>query len=182
MKKVIETPRLIIRELTMDDLEFMVELMSDPRTMRYFPKLYSRKETATLLEAHIFRYQLHGHGLWMLHDKQLNRPVGRLGLVKHSVDHKAEPEIGYILHADFWHKGYATEGAIAAKDYAFNELNYPYVISLIRPVNLPSQAVALRVGMTARRRTMFFNMEHIVFRIDNTNLANGQDLRLHSDC
>lgn len=169
MNVIMETKRLIIREMDMMDLDFMTELMSHPLAMKHFPKLYSRKEVGQIIERQQLRYKLNGHGAWMLIDKETGSPVGDLGLVMQSVEYKAEPEIGYVLHPDHWHKGYATEGVIATRDYAFNTFKYPYVISLIRPVNLPSQAVAKRAGMKATRKVHFFNFEHIVFRIDKAD-------------
>lgn len=173
MKQILETKRLILRELDMNDLDFLMELWSNPLAMRYYPKLYSRKEVQGIIERSMFRYELHGHAFWLMIDKELKKPVGKLGLLKQVVDYKAEPEIGYILHPDHWGKGYATEAAIATRDYAFNTFNYPYVISLIRSVNLPSQAVARRLGMSVWKKAMFANLEHLVFRIDKSDLVNA---------
>lgn len=166
MKTVIETERLILREMTQEDLDFLVLLMSNPKVMKHFPKLYSRQEVEKSIERNLFRYKIHGHSFWILQDKASAETVGQLGLIMQVVDNKAEPEIGYQLLPQHWHKGYATEAAVATRDYAFEKLKYPYVISLIRPVNLPSQAVAKRVGMQVQRKTLFHNMEHLVFRID----------------
>lgn len=170
MKVVIETKRLLLREMEERDLDFVAGLYSDPLVMRFFPKLYSRKEAQASLERQIFRYKINGHGFWIMEDKQLKKPVGQLGLAMQVVNFKAEPEIGYILHRDHRHKGYATEGGIATRDYAFGTLNYPYVISLIRPINLPSQAVAKRLGMKISRKTSFYNLEHFVFRVEAAEL------------
>jgi len=57
-------------------------------------------------------------------------------------------EIGYIFQKEYWHKGYATEAAIACKEYAFTELNADEVFSIIRDTNIASQNVAKRNGMT----------------------------------
>ncbi len=170
MNVVIETERIRLREMGLSDLDFVAEILSSPKAMLHFPKLYSRKEAQLAVEKHMFRYKLQGHSVWIMEDKKLNESVGYLGLTMQSVENKAEPEIGYILHPNHWKNGYATEGAIATRDYAFNTLNYPYVISLIRPVNLPSQAVAKRVGMKVSRKVHFFGYEHLVYRIDKADL------------
>jgi RimJ/RimL family protein N-acetyltransferase len=57
----------------------------------------------------------------------------------------------------------ATEAAIASRDHAFERLGLRRVISLIRPENTPSQAVALRIGMQPERRSQHAGFEHIVF-------------------
>ncbi|MBX9723460.1 MAG: GNAT family N-acetyltransferase [Candidatus Obscuribacterales bacterium] len=170
MKVVIETERTFLREMSMDDIDFVAGLLSNQKAMRYFPKLYSRKEAQQAIEKHMFRYKLQGHSVWIMEDKKLAKPVGYLGLVMQSVERKAEPEIGYILHPDYWKCGYATEGATATRDYAFETLNYPYVISLIRPINEPSQAVARRVGMKIDRKVDFFDNAHYVYKLNKADL------------
>lgn len=172
MKRILETNRLILREITHDDIDALHSWCSHPLAMQYFPKIYSRKEVEAFIERHQLRYKIQGHSVWLMEEKATGKAVGQLGLVMQSVNYKAEPEIGYILHPDHWGKGYATECGIATRDYAFNTLRYPYVISLIRPINLPSQAVARRVGMQPVRKTMFFNYEHLVFQINNPACAN----------
>lgn len=57
-------------------------------------------------------------------------------------------EIGYLFNRNYWHKGYATEAAVACKRYAFEVLKADEVCSIIRDTNIPSQNVALRNGMT----------------------------------
>ena len=170
MNVLIETRRLILQELDMNDLDFFAGLFSNLKVMRYYPKLYSRRESQARLERQLYRYELDGYGLWLMQEKQTLKPAGVLGLLRQVVDFKAETEIGYLLHPDFWKQGYATEGGIATRDYAFSRLRLPYVISLIRPANLPSQAVARRLGMQISRRAVFCNLEHFVYRVDNPDL------------
>lgn len=171
MNTILATDRLVLREMDMSDLDFFAGLLSNPKVMRYYPKLYSRKEAQESIDRQMFRYKLNGHGLWIIEEKQSGNPVGTLGLLMQVVDYKAEPEIGYMLHPSYWKLGYATEAGIATRDYAFATLNRPYVISLIRPINLPSQAVAKRLGMQISRRTIFANLEHYVFRVDRGNYS-----------
>src|SRR6185295_9335099 len=74
-------------------------------------------------------------------------------------------EIGWTLGREHWGKGFATEGARRALDYAFAELKQPHIISLIRPDNAPSIRVAERLGETLEGRTQLFGHEVLIYGI-----------------
>lgn len=166
MSVVIHTQRLLLREMSLSDLDFVSAMMAHPEVMRFYPKPLSREESQVWVERQLKRYEEHGHGLWLALDRTNNAPVGQVGLAIQPVEDGFEPEIGYLLHHPYWHLGYATEAATAVRDYAFHTLDKPYVICLIRPVNLPSQRVAQRIGMRPSKNTVFKGYEHIVFRVD----------------
>ncbi|WP_369404806.1 GNAT family N-acetyltransferase [Piscibacillus salipiscarius] len=63
------------------------------------------------------------------------------------IDGETVPEIGYHIHKDYWNKGYASEAALACKQYAFNKLGYDRVYSYTTLNNVPSQKVAEKIGM-----------------------------------
>jgi RimJ/RimL family protein N-acetyltransferase len=81
------------------------------------------------------------------------------------VDGAQHVEVGYLFKSSHWHNGYATEAARACKEYAFATLGVSSVISLIRPVNLPSRAVAERNGMKIDKTTTFRGYETLVYRV-----------------
>ena len=82
-------------------------------------------------------------------------------------------EVGYLFRQEFWHKGFATEAAIACKEYAFQVLNFDEVYSIIRDSNVASQNVARRNGMievdTLVKHYRGVEMPHIVFRVSREN-------------
>ncbi|MCA9046121.1 MAG: GNAT family N-acetyltransferase [Planctomycetaceae bacterium] len=163
------TDRLRLRDFVASDIDFLARLLSHPQVMQHYPEPLDRDGAERWLQKTFVRYERDGHALWLveLHD---GAPIGQVGLLSQEVDGQIEPEIGYMLHADFWHQGYATEAALAVKAYAFDELQLPYVISLIRPVNQCSQRVARRLGMESRRTTQFAGLEHMVFQVDRRAL------------
>ncbi len=166
MAYVLETARLRLRHMTLDDLDFVAEMLADPEVMRFYPHPYERDEAAEWLRRQRDRYVDHGHGLWLVEERASGSPVGQVGLLMQEVDGDELPEIGYLLHRPYWGRGYATEAARATRDHAFETLAYAHVISLVRPENLPSRAVAERIGMRVRGETEHAGLDHLVFGLD----------------
>ena len=74
--------------------------------------------------------------------------IGQCGLTMQPWKDEEVLEIGYLFERLYWHKGYATEAAMACKRYAFEVLKAEEVCSIIRDTNTASQNVAIRNGMT----------------------------------
>jgi [ribosomal protein S5]-alanine N-acetyltransferase len=163
MKPVLETKRLILRELSLADLDFVAAMLAHAEVMFYWPKCYSRAEAADWIARQQKRYATDGVGYWLALNKASGQPVGQAGLLVQQVDGVEEIGLGYILHRTFWRMGFASEAATASMDYAFKALGRSRVIALIRPENVPSQRVALKLGMKAEKSTHFADYEHLVF-------------------
>jgi len=147
-----------------EDLDFIAEMLSDPNVMKYYPKQLSREESEEWIDRQIERYKRDGHGLWLVEEKLSGMKVGQVGLVMQLIESKDIPEIGYLVHAPFWRRGYASEAAIVVKEYAFGKLGYQDVISLIRPENKASQGVAKKLGMEPQKEINFKgNNLHVYF-------------------
>lgn len=159
------TNRLILREFTLADLDFVADLMADPEVMRYYPKTCNRAEAAQWIERQLQRYRDDGHGIWLVLDRETRRPLGRVGLAMQAVDGQHEPEIGWMIARADWRRGIAAEAAAATRNYAFYTREFRRVISLVRPINVPSQGVALKIGMQPERETTFHNYRHLVFAL-----------------
>jgi len=162
---ILETERLRLRELVASDLDFVAEMLADPDVMRFYPKRYSRDEARGWLDKQRERYERDGHGLWLVVDRAADEPRGQVGLVLQRVDGRDQREIGYLIHRPFWRQGLAYEAARAVRDFAFERLALPRIISLIRPENVPSQAVARKIGMTVWKRALHANLDHLVFSV-----------------
>jgi RimJ/RimL family protein N-acetyltransferase len=91
--------------------------------------------------------------------------IGYCGFFSQIVDDVEEIELGYRLHPDHWGQGLATEAARAVRDYGFDDLKLPRLISLIHPNNVASRRVAEKNGMTPEKETVFRCFPTIVYSI-----------------
>ncbi len=164
-KVILTTERLLLREMGLGDLDFIAAMLGHPEVMKYYPKLYSREEAKEWIRRQESRYVKDGYGLWLILLRKDQVPVGQAGLVRHVIEGKNYDEIGYLVHRPYWRNYYATEAAIAIREYAFTNLQMNKVCSLIRPENLPSRGVAAKLGMTAEKEVMFSGFPHLHYFI-----------------
>ncbi|HEY1802199.1 MAG TPA: GNAT family N-acetyltransferase [Terriglobales bacterium] len=166
---ILETPRLQLREFLSADADALVQVLSDPATMQYYPAPYDRQGVADWIERNRRRYENDGHGLWAMIFKKNGELIGDCGLAAQRIEDVAEIEIGYHVRRDFWGQGLATEAASACRDFGFERLEAPRLISLIRPENLSSRRVAEKVGMTVWKEIQWADLRHHVYAIQRKN-------------
>lgn len=146
---ILKTERLYLREIKQADFDSLCEILQDEDTMYAYEGSFSNNEVQEWLDRQIFRYQKWNFGLWAVILKQTDKMIGQCGLTMQPWKEKQVLEIGYLFNKAYWHKGYATEAATACKHYAFEILEADEVCSIIRDINVASQNVAIRNGMTA---------------------------------
>ena len=166
MRTILETPRLLLREMTHADLGFVEAMLADEETMRFYPQRYGHADAVAWVQRQIDRYARDGHGGWLALLKETNQPVGQVGLINMLVEGEWLAETGYIIHRPHWRQGLATEAALAVRDYAFSTLNKPFVVAQIRPINVPSQGVARKLGMRPNKLFLHAGLEHLLWRVD----------------
>jgi len=146
---ILETERLYLREMTQSDYSALCKLLQDPDVMATFTKgVYTDSEVQEALNKTIQSYKEHGCDQWAVVLKENDEMIGKCG--PHTMDFEGEQifEIGYIFQKAYWHKGYATEAAIACREYSFCTLGLDEIYSYIMETNMPSRHVAERNGMT----------------------------------
>lgn len=147
MKIILQTPRLTLRELEPHDFTAICRVLQDKETMYAYEHAFSDEEVQAWLNNQLRRYREDGFGLWAAIHKESGKMIGQCGITLQEVNGERVPEVGYLFERAHWHKGYATEAAIACKEYAFNVLGLDTVYSIIRDNNIASQNVAKRNGM-----------------------------------
>ena len=147
---ILETERLLLREMTQDDLPALQGILQDEETMYAYNSAFDEAETQAWLDRQLSRYAQFGFGLWAVVLKESGGMIGQCGLTMQPWRGDEVLEVGYLFNRAFWHHGYATEAARGCMEYAFDRLGAREVCSIIRETNLPSRRVAERNGMTVR--------------------------------
>jgi RimJ/RimL family protein N-acetyltransferase len=161
----LQTERLLLRMFREQDFEAYASFCADPEVMRYLGegKPLSRTDAWRHLALVLGHWQLRGYGLWAVEEKASGALVGRIGFW----NPEGWPgfEVGWMLGRPYWGKGFATEGARAALQFAFTQMQQSHVISLIRPDNAASIRVAERLGERLEGRTALLGSEALVYGI-----------------
>lgn len=144
----LETRRLILRPMTEDDTDALLHVFGDPKVMDCFQSPpFDRDQMAGWVARNLEHQNRYGYGLFSVVERGSGLLLGDCGLERMDVDGTPVCELGYDLRSDVWNRGFATEAACAVRDYAFDALNLPELVSLIRVGNEPSRRVAEKVGM-----------------------------------
>lgn len=153
-KIILETERLLLRRLVMDDLAELFVLYSDPEIRQYFPEgVLNYKDTQEELEWFLNGHPRHPElGLWATIHKETGKFIGRCGLLPWMIDDALEVEVAYLLDKAYWGQGLATEAAQGILQYGFEQLKLSRMICLIDPENIASQRVAEKTGMSLERK------------------------------
>lgn len=159
----IETERLLLRRLGMEDLDEFAALHSDPRVTEFIRPL-DRVAAEQRLRRDEDEWSARGHGLLAILDGADGAFLGRCGL-KHWPQ-LGETEVGWALRRDAWGRGYATEGGAACIEWGFAELDVPYLTAMIDPRNTRSIRVAERLGLTPLREDTLLGDPVVVHSVD----------------
>lgn len=144
---MIETERLTLRELTMDDLGPLYEIMSDPETMQHYPAPFDEARTRGWISWNLENYRKYGFGLWAVVLKETGEFIGDCGITIQNIDGDMLPEIGYHIHKRFWRRGFGKEAARASRDWLFENTDYGVVYSYMKYTNVGSYRTAMANGM-----------------------------------
>ena len=160
---ILETPRLLLRKFTLQDVDALSVLLGDAMVMEFYPAPLDRKGVEAWIGRNLARYERDGHGLWAMVLKDNGELIGDCGCILQEVEGRNEVEVGYQVRHDLWGNGYATEAARACMIYAFEQLGANRVISMIRPRNLRSRRVAEKNGLLCEKIIVWREYEHCIY-------------------
>ena len=151
MKLPIFTERLTLRKITIDDIDNIFQLDSNPDVMKYVgvPPVKLKEESAKMIENIINQYKNNGTGRLAVIEKESNQFIGWCG-IKLLTDEvngfKNVYELGYRFLPEFWGKGYATESALASLNLGFNQLNADKIYAYADIGNESSNHILTKLG------------------------------------
>ena len=174
---IVETERLVLRCFHVFDGEAMDRVFGDAEVMRFGPGARTSQWVRDWLRGCLEDYYREfGFGPLAVVEKNFRAVIGYCGLFYFpDIGGRPEIEIGYRLARPFWGRGYATEAAVAVRDYAFGVLCLPRLIALIDPHNVASVRVAEKAGMRYEREAMLEGYDHPdhVYSIENPARLTG---------
>jgi ribosomal-protein-alanine N-acetyltransferase len=156
-----ETPRLILRPMQATDLDAIHLIFTDSKVMTSFSvACFSLEQTQRWLQRNLDHQSQYGYGLFSVILKTDGALIGDCGLENMEIDGHTLAELGYDFRSAYWNQGFATEAALAVRDYAFDVLHLPQLISLIRVGNFASRRVAEKVGMQLVEEFMRYEIRY----------------------
>ena len=151
MKAIVETQRLILRELEYVDAKDLFEMDADPAVHLYIENkpVKSMNEITDVIEMIKGQYEINGIARWAVVNKLTNECIGWSGLkfFNHPLNNYCNfYELGYRFKKRHWGKGFATESSIAVVDYGFKHLNVDSIFAITHPQNVNSKKVLFKLG------------------------------------
>jgi len=146
----LKTERLVLRRWRDDDLEPFATMNADPVVMEHFPAPLTRLQTEELVARFERHFDEHGFGLWAVETADEGEFIGFVGLAVPNFEAYFTPavEVGWRLAAPHWGQGYATEAALEALRFGFEEAGLDEIVSFTAVANERSQRVMRRIGLT----------------------------------
>ena len=161
----LETDRLLLRELEIEDLDSLHTILGDEATMRFSQGRWSRRRVAGWIARNRASYAVFGFGRWAMILKETGEFVGECGLSWQPVGYSIDPEqeIAWHVRRDLRNRGLAREAASEVLAHA-REVQQPRrAIVITSPDDLRSQAIARALGMEFDRQDVLEGRLRLVF-------------------
>jgi [ribosomal protein S5]-alanine N-acetyltransferase len=142
-----DTPRLVLREITTADAEFINDLLNSPKFLKYIGDrgIRSVSDAAKFIEdRYLAAYREHGFGLYVVESKVTSKALGVGGFVKRDwLDH---PDLGFAFLPQYERTGYGYESASAMLEHGRQRLGFTRVFAITSPDNEASGGLLVKLG------------------------------------
>lgn len=163
----IETARLRLRQYTLDDLDELARILSNPEVMKYsprgpIPKDKVKQVTQEILEFFLTHWEKHKFGVWAVIDKT-SQLIGHCGL--NFLPNSPEVEVLYRFEQSYWNQGIATEATKASLRYGFEEVKLDRIVAITTPEHMASRRVMEKAGLKYEKDAHFYNLDVVYYAL-----------------
>jgi len=175
MNLILETDRLILREMKLSDAEALFEMDRNPKVHQFLwnKPLTDISEVHSYIESVRTQYSTNNIGRFVTVLKETNELIGWAGLKYNTemVNNKINfYDIGYRLNEKFWGKGYATEASFAWLDYGFKVMKIKVMEAAAHTDNVPSNRILQKIGLKMTNQFMEDDIPWNWYELKNPNL------------
>jgi RimJ/RimL family protein N-acetyltransferase len=145
---ILKTERLIIRRLSSDDADFIVELLNQPSFLQYIGDKGVRNTDDAVRYIQTgpqASYEQFGFGLYLVELKDSGTSIGMCGLIKR--DSLPDVDVGFAFLPDYWSRGYAFEAASAVLNYGRENFGLTRIVAITSLDNAASIRLLERIGL-----------------------------------
>jgi RimJ/RimL family protein N-acetyltransferase len=160
---LVETPRLVLREMERGDAAALLAVFDDDYARRFYPEMTSEVAAAEWIERNRARYASDGFGLWAVIDKASGALIGDCGPTWQDAGGMRVLEIGYHIAPQSRGRGYALEAGRAAMAFGFAKTNEPLIGSIVATDNASSASVARRLHQDVRSYVNARGLDRFLF-------------------
>ena len=172
---MLETDRLLLRQLVASDADVIYALRSDAEIMRYIREPQNRRETENWIRLVSSRWSKDKLGFCGVVEKKSGVLTGWCGVWR--LSETDEVEIGYAIAKKFWRMGFATEAAEALLRYAFTHIKPDKITAVAEPENTASRRVMEKLGMKFVRLGEFYSRQLVQYAISQESWMENQQQR-----
>ncbi|WP_017381466.1 GNAT family N-acetyltransferase [Paenisporosarcina sp. TG-14] len=156
---ILETERLILRQIFTDDAEFMLSLLNEPDWIKYIGDRGIQTVEAAkqyIQDGPMTMYEEYGIGLYLVELKESETPIGICGLIQR--DFLKDVDLGFAISLKYWGCGYACEAANAILTYGTEVLGFRRIVGFTSLDNEKSANLLLKLGMNEEGKMKFVSM------------------------
>jgi RimJ/RimL family protein N-acetyltransferase len=157
---MLQTPRLILRQLQLSDLDVYTKLLGDPVVTRHIGGPKTREFMTEKIVKDVATWPQYGYGRFIIELRSRPEAIGMCGVWKSSIDDFHFDEIGYAIFEPYWSQGLTTEALAATVDFAHNTANLSQLAAIVAPENLSSKKVLTKNGFLFNRHIDRLNFKN----------------------